>query len=143
MAAGAFDNLQGADEPLRFSAAEQLAGDNWLGFHILRNGGMLPAWLGLAREIEDDQRRLDVLDARHADVVAVAAETGDWPAYVRAIRHYRRAFEDGARALRKKQDRFNHDAPGIRTERPAIWVEYHLERLDARLRSAGAPDEFR
>jgi hypothetical protein len=102
---------------------------------------MLPAWLMLAREIEDDQRRLDELDARHAEAVALAAEWGDWPGCVRAIRYYRRAFEDAARALRKKQDRFNHDAPGIRSERPAIWVDYHLERLDRRLREAGAPDD--
>jgi hypothetical protein len=141
MAAGAFENLQGQGQPFRFSPAEQLAGENWLGFRILQNGGMLPAWLMLAREIEDDRRRLDELDARHAEAVALAAEWGDWDGYARAIRYYRRTFEEGARALRKKQDRFNHDAPGIRSERPAIWVEYHLERLDRRLREAGAPDD--
>jgi hypothetical protein len=139
VAAGAFDRLPGAGKPFRFDAAEAIAGDNWMGFKVLSNGGMLPPWLLLAREIEDDAQRLQRLADRYLEWVALAAESGNWRANAPAIRRLRARFLESARELRKKQDRFNLDAPAISLERPAIWVEYHLERLDAALREAGAP----
>ena len=42
-----------------------------------------------------------------------------------------------AHEIRAMQQRFNHDAPGTRSQRPEIWVEYHLERLDRRAAGAG------
>ncbi len=140
MAAGLFDNLPGAGKPFHFSDGDGLAKENWLGFRILQNGGMLPEWLNVARDIERDRERLDRLDAEHAALCAAAARTGEWDAYRLPIERLRRRYEEIARSLRKRQDRFNHDAPGIQSERPAIWVEYHLERLDRRLREAGAPE---
>lgn len=140
MAAGLFDNLPGAGKPLHFGDGDGLAGENWLGFRILQNGGMLPEWLNLARDIERDRVNLDRLDVEHAALCAAAARSGEWAAYRLPIERVRRRYEELARSLRKRQDRFNHDAPGIRSERPAIWVEYHLERLDRRLREAGAPE---
>lgn len=140
--AGAFDNLPGSGKPLRFDARESLAGENWLGFKILQRGGVLPEWLELAREIELVQARLERLDREHAAVVAAAARVGDWARYAEAIRAARRAYEDLARALRRRQDRFNMDAPGLLCERPGIWVQHHLERLDCRLREAGASEDF-
>ncbi len=133
VAEGAFDNLKGAGQPLRFRDEDALAGDNWLGFKVLENGGLLPEWLMLAKEIEADREHLRRLDARHAEAVDLAASSANWAAHASTIRERRDAFEKAARALRRKQDRFNHDAPTIRLERPAIWVEHHLARLDARL----------
>ena len=136
VAEGAFDNLSGAGQPLRFRDEDALAGDNWLGFKVLENGGLLPEWLMLAKEIEADREALRRLDARHAEAVDLAMSSGDAPAHASSIRERRDAFESAARALRRKQDRFNHDAPSIRLERPAIWVEHHLARLDARVQEA-------
>jgi hypothetical protein len=138
MAAGLFDNLPGAGKPLLFGDGQGLAGDNWLGFRVLQNGGMLPEWLNLAKDIERDRERLDRLDAEHAALCHAAARHGDWKGVLRL----RARYEELARSLRTRQDRFNHDAPGIRSQRPAIWVEHHLERLDRRARDAGAPERF-
>jgi hypothetical protein len=138
IAAGVFDNLPGAGKPLALGEGENLAGDNWLGFRVLQNGGMLPEWLNLARDIERDRERLDALDAEHAALCEAAARTGQWESYLGRIQRLRARYEELARSLRKRQDRFNHDAPGIRSQRPAIWVEYHLERLDRRLDGAGS-----
>lgn len=136
-AEGAFDNLKGAGQPLRFRDEDALAGDNWLGYKILENGGLLPEWLMLAKEIEVDREALRRLDAGHAEAAELAASSANWAAHASSIRERRNAFEKGARALRRKQDRFNQDAPSIRLERPAIWVEHHLARLDARLLGVG------
>lgn len=142
MAAGAFDNLPGAGKPLSFGEGEGLAGDNWLGFRVLQNGGMLPEWLNLAKEIEHDRERLDSIDAEHGALCEAAARSGDWDHYRRPIKRLRDRYEELARSLRKRQDRFNHNAPGIRSQRPAIWVEFQLDRLDRRPRDAGAPLGF-
>lgn len=133
MDAGAFDNLPGAGKPFAWSDLERLAGDNWLGYKVLQNGGMLPEWLGLARDIERDQEALDELDKRHARLCESAASEDDWPRYLPGIRVLLSRYEDAARELRKKQDRFNLAAPSLRSERPAVWVEHHLERLRARV----------
>jgi hypothetical protein len=58
------------------------------------------------------------------------------------LRDLVRQFREAALALRRKQDRFNIEAPAIALERPGIWVEHHLARLSSRLREAGAPGEL-
>jgi hypothetical protein len=142
LSAGAFDTLSGAGKPFRFDEADQLAGDSWMGFRVLKNGGMLPAWLLLAREIERDREHLEGIAARHAEWVAIAAGSGEWRRHAPAIARLRARFIEAARELRKKQDRFNIDAPSIALERPALWVEYRVEKLDAGLREAGAPADL-
>lgn len=133
-----FDNLPGAGRPLPATDHEKLAGDNWLGYKVLQNGGMLPEWLGLAREIEDDERRLARVEGRYSELVASAATTGDWELVAPALRHALAQYEEAARGLRRKQDRYNVTAPGIRCERPAIWVEFHVRRLREAAIAAGA-----
>lgn len=128
IAAGAFDNLEGAGKPLPPpSDAEKLAGDNWMGFHVLQNGGMVPEWLGLGREIERDLDQLARIEARYAALCEAVrdAEEGLGGAITRELARY----ETLAREIRKKQERFNLKAPGPRSQRPPIWVEHHLQRL--------------
>lgn len=140
MAAGAFDNLPGAGKPLALDRqAEGLAGDNWLGFKMLQNGGHIPEWLSLGREIERDLEHLALLDTNHAQYCEGAASPADWQRIGPAVDRLRATYEEMAHSTRKKQDRFNHDAPGVRTQRPGIWVEHHLERLITRERLAGRP----
>jgi DnaJ family protein C protein 28 len=139
MAAGAFDNLPGAGKPLPDNQMDKLAGDNWLGYKVLQNGGMVPAWLGLAREIEIAEQALERIDAVHAELVASAASGGGWERVAPGLRHAAARYEQHARALRKRQDSYNMDAPGFRSERPGIWVEFHLRRLRERALAAGCP----
>ena len=142
MAAGAFKNLPGEGKPLRFSSQEQaLAGDNWLGFKMLENGGYVPEWLNLGKEIETDLEALALIDRNHQEYCETAVASGNWQVVAPAVDRLRQGYEKKAREIRKKQDRFNHDAPGIRTQRPAIWVEHHLKRLAERERAAGRPGQ--
>lgn len=136
MAEGRFDNLRGAGRPLLPAYFGDLAGDNWMGFKVLENGGMLPEWLLLGREIEAAQDELRRIDHEHAALVETAASGDSWHVYGAAIGLLRKHYEARARKLKRKQERFNWDAPGPRTQRPPIWVEYHLERLaEARARA--------
>jgi len=138
VAAGLFSNLPGEGKPLAPVDDEGLAGDNWLGFKMLKDANILPAWLELAKEIETDAQKLDAIDSRHAEWVDLAHESGDWRRFRPALDRLRAQYAERAFALRRKQDRFNHDAPGIRLERPGIWVEHHLARLEERERAARA-----
>lgn len=139
MEQGAFDNLPGAGKPLAPWDDEALAGENWMGFKVLRQAGMLPPWLELGREIERDLERLEAISLEHRRLVERAAQGGDWRRFAPAIRERRDALATLAYGIRKKQEQFNFDAPGHRSQRPPIWVEHHLEKLDARLIEAGAP----
>ena len=133
---GALAGLPGEGAPLPRRDAERLAGDLWLAHHILGNAGALPEWLELARAIERDRERLAAIEAAHGALAERARTTGDWRRLAPLIAERRREFARAARSLRAKQDRYNVEAPSIANERPAIWVEERLRRLDARVRAA-------
>ena len=133
MASGAFDNLEGAGRPLPPpSDAEKLAGDNWMGFKVLQNGGMVPEWLALGREIERDGDELARREAAYLEPCDAAGAHRSPEDLARAASHALVCYESLAREIRKKQERFNFNAPGPRSQRPPLWVEYHLDRLRGR-----------
>lgn len=138
MAAGAFSRLSGEGRPLPLLEGDLVAGESWAGYKLLNNAGMLPPWLLLAREIEVDLEQLDRIEARFREWVDLAATTG-WQHHAAAIRRLREQFAERAAAVRRKQDQFNFDAPSLALERPGIWIDYRLGRLDACLRNAGPP----
>ncbi len=104
---------------------------------MLENGGYTPEWLSMGREIELDLEKLALIERNHSEYCQAAGGAEDWARIAPADDRLRASYEDLAREIRKKQDRFNHQAPGIRTQRPGLWVEYHLERLVDRERAAG------
>jgi hypothetical protein len=136
---GAFRGLAGEGRPLNLDETHRLAGDRWAAFRVLENANMLPEWLELAKDIERWQQELARADRRHADVVALGRSSGDWAPLLPSLRARRRDCELIARELRARQDRFNIEAPSFAGERPAIWVEYHLEKLDRTVAEAGGP----
>lgn len=141
MAAGAFDNLEGAGKPLPpASLADQLAGDNWLGFKMLRNANLVPEWLGLGKEIEDDLAELERMEHRYRETCLAAMSSASPAAFGQSIARQYAAYEELARAIRKKQERFNQKAPGPRSQRPPIWVEHHLKRLRLCAPGGGSPN---
>ncbi len=133
---GVFEALPGEGAPLPLRDADRLAGDLWLAHHILGNAGTLPEWLELARTIERDNERLSAIEGQHGALVERARETGEWRRLAPLIAERRRQFATAARSLRARQERYNVEAPSVRNERPAIWVEERLRRLDARVREA-------
>jgi hypothetical protein len=135
VAGGQFSGLPGEGKPQALRPEDSLAGDQWLGFKLLQNGGLVPEWLSLGRDIERAQERLDGIDRRHAELVAGARRSDAWDGTFAAIRGLRDHYEREARELRRLQEKFNWDAPGRLSQRPPIWVEYHVERLDARVSS--------
>lgn len=48
---GKFDNLPGFGKPLPKDSSYELAGEQWMGNHILKQAGYLPIWLELRKEI--------------------------------------------------------------------------------------------
>lgn len=135
MKAGMFSNLPGEGKPLVFDKAEQLAGDQWMGYKLLRDASLLPEWLMLAKDIERAVNELAEIEKAHSAHIELARSTGDWDKYLPAILHERERFVKLARETRAKQDQFNLDAPSVHLERPGIWIERRLDRMDARVSS--------
>ncbi|MXW25172.1 MAG: DUF1992 domain-containing protein [Dehalococcoidia bacterium] len=133
---GVFEGLPGEGAPLALRDADRLAGDLWLAHHVLGNAGALPEWLELARTIEGDRGRLAAIEGEHEALVERARSTGEWRRLGPLIAERRREFATAALALRAKQERYNIEAPSMRNERPAIWVEERLRILDAHVREA-------
>ena len=90
--AGAFKSLAGSGRPFSFDPAETLAGESWLGFKVLKNGGHLPPWLMLGREIELDYERLLRTGERYDEWVAIGAASGSWQQNAPAIRRLRESL---------------------------------------------------
>lgn len=134
IAAGRLSNLPGEGKPLPWSGP---ADENWLGFKMLSNAGYLPEFLNLGREIELDLEALAVIDRNHREYCESAVSPAGWLRVGPVVDRLRTTYEERARAIRKKQERFNREAPGLRSQRPAIWVEFHLERLISREAAAG------
>ena len=133
VAAGQFSGLPGEGRPFSFKPHEGLAGDDWLAFKVLQNGGLLPEFLNIGREVETLENELTELDRRHAALAATAMDSDAWDVSWPVILQIRARFEETARRLRITQEKFNWEAPGHRSQRAPIWVEYRLERLDLRL----------
>lgn len=139
MTAGFFSNLPGEGKPLVFDKAEQLAGDQWMGYKLLRDASLLPEWLMLAKDIERSVNELAEIEELHASHIELARTTGKWDLYFPAILHERERFEKLARETRARQDRFNYEAPSVHLERPGIWIERRLDRMDSRVASPLPP----
>ncbi len=132
---GAFDDLAGAGAPLPRRDRDRLAGNLWMAHRILGNAGLLPEWLELAREIERGEEQLAATERAHRTLVDGVITSGDWRRSAPLIAARRREFAQAGHGLRAKQDRYNLDAPAILCERPGIWIEERLRRLDERLRA--------
>lgn len=136
MAAGLFDGLPGAGKPLDLDDAG--GGDDWAAFRVLRNNGLLPDWLMQGRAIEQALSRLAAVDREHEAACALPLSGPEaQAARCDAIARARSRYIALAHEIRAMQERFNRDAPGARSQRPALWVEYHVERLDRRAAAAG------
>ena len=57
---GEFSNLPGEGQPVQVDR-NPLAGDRELGFHVLRNADVLPAWMELARDVSSRLSALDTM----------------------------------------------------------------------------------
>lgn len=107
---GMFDNLPGHGKPLK-DLEDNLAGDAWMGLHVLRQNGFLPEWLELRKQISQDR-----------DLV-LAAETewrldvSQWGTPEHPIcRHSRENYRRHITAINAKIDLHNLRCPSIHLE---------------------------
>ncbi len=140
IAGGRFSGLPGEGLPLPVDPLETLAGSDWLGFHVLRQGEMLPDWLDLARDIERDEQRLAAIRERFIETSRLSGDLDAWAEDAGRLKLIVDEFVAHGRRLRKKQDRFNLMAPGAATQRPGIWVDQKRRQLCEFMRECDAPE---
>ena len=140
IARGEFSGLPGEGLPLRLNPLEKLAGNDWLGFHVLEEGDMLPEWLELGRDIERDEEHLRAVRMDFLRLADFCHANGEWEPNVPRLRVFLDQYAQRGRSLRAKQDRFNMMAPGPATQRPGIWVDEKVRLLQQSMHDRGAPE---
>lgn len=131
---GAFRNLRGMGQPLKLDV-NPYAGERALGYSLLKHNGYAPAEIELARDIRQEQERLE---ARCAALIKRGHElrqrrraplAGERRGYNGAVSRTLVEYEAGLRELNRKILTLNLSAPAALHRPP-----YDVERLVARFR---------
>jgi hypothetical protein len=117
-ARGAFDDLSGAGKPLDLTD-DSLAGDQALGFRILKEQGETLPWIWLGREIDADQSRMDELLTQARGTSGPSRE------------RLRERYLELATELDKKLARYNQQIPTYRLDRGRLPAHLAAQRFDA------------
>jgi hypothetical protein len=138
---GAFRNLPGAGAPLSLDDSERLAGDNWLGLHVLKNAKSLPPWIEAAKEIDRETDNAEAILAEYRSWLAATAATlaqvspAIWqerqPGIIAIYQRYFRRYRDKMMTLQGMKQHFNYIVPIRSLEK--VWPP--LDSALARLRA--------
>ncbi|MDQ3548274.1 MAG: DUF1992 domain-containing protein, partial [Chloroflexota bacterium] len=107
---GAFTNVKGMGRPLA-SYDDELAGDDWIGLHVLRQNGFLPEWLELRRQAHIDKPKVRAAMIEWERAIALTGSTTHALA-IRAGENYRKI----AAAVNASIDLHNIRCPSIHLE---------------------------
>lgn len=124
---GLFRNLPGQGKPLRFDDDEVGDPKYWLAHHMLKNAGLLPAWVELAKEIDRLEDRVQAIEQEYREWLATEARLlaglsaaglrGRLPGiramYTRFMQRYQRQLE----VTQEHKQRFNYEVPARSLEK--------------------------
>jgi DnaJ family protein C protein 28 len=124
MAAGVFDNLPGAGQPLNLIRNPYLDPSLELAYGLLKNNGYTPEWIARDKEIREEleaaRARLRAAWAQHQ------ARPADETAWGAALAH----FEETITRLNRKIDDFNLMVPVSCCQRVRVRLADELRRLN-------------
>ena len=129
MAAGEFDNLAGAGEPIDLSE-NPYEDPNWRTAHrMLRNAGFAPSWIEERKDIDAELEAARIILARAWTIRSNARDTqheqsarGRW---ANAEAHFRLTID----ALNRRIDAWNLKTPAVAFQRNRIDVEREIDRI--------------
>ena len=123
MAAGQFDNLQGAGKPLNLFDDEDVPEFDRMAFRVLRSNGLAPQWIESYKDVQDDLARL----ARFRALV------GERWATLPPADHSRLRDEFAARvaAANSRILTYNLQAPASHIHLPLLILAEQLAAFDA------------
>lgn len=107
---GAFDNLGGAGKRLSV-VDDDFAGDDWMGFHVLRQNGFLPEWLELRKQVYIERPLVASAMAEWERAIQITGSAFH-PLAIRAGEQYRKV----AAGVNSKIDLHNIRCPTIQHE---------------------------
>jgi len=142
---GLFRDLPGQGKPLQFSTEDVRDPKNWLAHHMLKNAGLLPAWVDLAKEIDGYEDRIQALERDYvawlddeAARLAGLSEArlrprlpGVRAIYVRFIERYQTLLSEA----QERKQRFNYDVPVRSLEKFWPSLEGRLRDFQNRARA--------
>ena len=107
---GTFKNVKGMGKPLAVHD-DELAGDEWIVLHVLRQNGFLPEWLELRKQAHIDKPRVKAAMAEWERAIELTGSTTHALA-IRAGKNYRKI----AAAVNASIDLHNIRCPSIHLE---------------------------
>lgn len=107
---GKFDNLRGMGQPLR-KDNDEYAGDDRMGFHVLKENGFLPEWLELRKQVATARPAVQAAFEEWRELRRHGGPINALRA-ARAGEHYRQL----ARAINTNIDTHNLRCPSIHLE---------------------------
>jgi hypothetical protein len=127
---GFFERLKGEGKPLRDDQSE-LAGDDWLAYHMMQEAGALPEWLSLRKDIAE--RKPKALSFRDEAVDRLNSLPNRLWADDARLRRLFSLYKESAREVNLLIDQHNHCCPSIRHELVRMR-EDSIERARERIR---------
>jgi hypothetical protein len=127
---GYFDRLKGEGKPLGSDGGE-LAGENWLAYHLMNEAGVLPEWLSLRKDISA-LRPTAIRYLDEAEVRLQSLPLREWKTDAR-LRRLRTLYADSTRKLNLLIDQHNHRCPSIQHELVRLRDDA-IDRAEHRIR---------
>lgn len=106
---GKFDNLPGFGKPLPKDAGYAMAGEHWMGNHILKQAGYLPIWLELRKEIAAEREEVQATLAEYREQAATLDPAA--PQTFATLRKLEDRYVQLARDINTRIDQHNDRCP--------------------------------
>ncbi|HEX2170861.1 MAG TPA: DnaJ family domain-containing protein [Dehalococcoidia bacterium] len=141
---GTFRNLPGQGQPLRLDDDDRSDPKYWLAHHMLKNAGLLPAWIELAKEIDALEDGIQAIEREYAGWLAAEADRlagvpaaalqtrlpGIRAIYIRFLQRYQNLL----RETQAQKQRFNYEVPARSLEKTWPPLNYRLRDFQERAR---------
>ena len=141
---GLFRNLPGQGKPLRFDDDEVGDPKYWLAHHLLKNAGLLPTWVELAKDIdrledqiqaiEQEYREWLETEARLLAGLSAAGLRGRLPGLRAIYVRFMQRYQNQLRITQEHKQRFNYDVPARSLEKSWPPLASRLRDFQGRAR---------
>jgi hypothetical protein len=141
---GDFSKLKGSGRPLSFGHEPAIDRDSWVVNQVLKNAGMVPVWMELAKEIDRIDDLLAALATEHGEMLTRTVERlaplpeSEWQAEEPGIaalhRRYLARIQGMLIAKQRLVARFNLIVPARFLEKVPVTMERDLPRYRVQFR---------
>lgn len=133
MRRGDFDNLSGRGKPIDVTGDPFVPSDQQMAFKLLRNNGLVPAWIGdrkaMLNQIEGFREQLATIAGQAHQAWITAQDDNRRTEVAERWTHWVLRWEEEIRELNKQIGDLNMKQPSVRLEVFKLRLDYELHRV--------------